>query len=433
MVKINFIKIGFAGLLFGLLFGQQVGGGPQKVDGVAAVVGERVVLLSDVNQSLAMAVFQQKLDPQKDGVLIQELKNNIINTIVNRKVILAMAELDSVEVDEKEVDRTLQQQVDNIVQQAGGEEAAEAALGQPLRVFKREYWYDVRDMLVTQKYQQALISKININRGGVLDFYNQYQDSIPDFPTTAKIRHLLVNIEPSEEQIKKTKALLVDIKNKILSGESDFEEMAIQYSQDPSAKQGGGSLGFVKRGSLVTEFESVAFNLKAGEISDPVKTEFGYHIIETEEIRGDKINVRHILISPPITEQDESIAYKTASTFKDSSKNLEVFIGLVKKHSADEDTKKSGGNLGWINPDTYPIPEFGLVLNQIKKGECAGPVRTDLGYHLIWLETIKPGGRADLIKHWTEIETMALNRKQAEWFEVWINKSKKDLYISISE
>ena len=143
MVKINFIKIGFAGLLFGLLFGQQVGGGPQKVDGVAAVVGERVVLLSDVNQSLAMAVFQQKLDPQKDGVLIQELKNNIINTIVNRKVILAMAELDSVEVDEKEVDRTLQQQVDNIVQQAGGEEAAEAALGQPLRVFKREYWYDV--------------------------------------------------------------------------------------------------------------------------------------------------------------------------------------------------------------------------------------------------------------------------------------------------
>ena len=433
MVKINFIKIGFACLLFGLLFGQQVGGGPQKVDGVAAIVGERVVLLSDVNQSLAMAVFQQKLDPQKDGVLIRELKNNIINTIVNRKVILAMAELDSVEVDEKEVDRTLQQQVDNIVQQAGGEEAAEAALGQPLRVFKREYWYDVRDMLVTQKYQQTLISKININRGGVLDFYNQYQDSIPDFPTTAKIRHLLVNIEPSEEQIKKTKALLVDIKNKILSGESGFKEMAIQYSQDPSAKQGGGSLGFVKRGSLVTEFESVAFNLKAGEISDPVKTEFGYHIIETEEIRGDKINVRHILISPPITEQDESIAYKTASTFKDSSKNLEVFMGLVKKHSADEDTKKSGGNLGWINPDTYPIPEFGLVLNQIKKGECAGPVRTDLGYHLIWLETIKPGGRADLIKHWTEIETMALNRKQAEWFEVWINKSKKDLYISISE
>ena len=433
MVKINFIKAGFAALLFGLLFGQQVGGGPQKVDGVAAIVGEKVVLLSDVNQSLAMAVFQQKLDPRKDVLLIQELKNNIINTIVNRKVILAMAELDSVEVDEKEVDRTLQQQIDNIVQQAGGEEAAEVALGQPLRVFKREYWYDVRDMLITQKYQQTLISKININREGVLAFYNQYQDSIPDFPTTAKIRHLLVNIEPNKEQIRKTKNLLVGIKDKILSGKNSFEEMAIQYSQDPSAKRAGGSLGFVKRGNLVTEFESVAFNLKPGEISDPVKTEFGYHIIETEEIRGDKINVRHILITPPITEQDESMAYKTASGFKDSSETLSAFIGLVKKHSADEDTKKSGGNLGWINPSTYPIPEFGLVLNQIKSGECAGPIRTDLGYHLVWLEALKPGGPADLTKHWTEIETMALNNKQAGWFEVWINKSKKDLYISINK
>ena len=141
-------------LFGGFVFNQQVGLPAQKVDGVAAIVGDRVVLLSDVNQSLAMAVFQQKLDPRRDGLKIQKIKDNIVNTIVNRKVILAMAELDSIEVDDKEVDRTLQQQVDNIVQQAGGEEAAEAALGQPLRVFKREYWYDVQDMLITQKYQQ---------------------------------------------------------------------------------------------------------------------------------------------------------------------------------------------------------------------------------------------------------------------------------------
>ena len=300
-------------LFGGFALTQQAGLPAQKVDGVAAIVGDRVVLLSDVNQSLAMAVFQQKLDPRRDGLKIQKIKDNIINTIVNRKVILAMAELDSIEVDDKEVDRTLQQQVDNIVQQAGGEEAAEAALGQPLRVFKREYWYDVQDMLITQKYQQTLISKINISRGEVEGFYYQYRDSIPAFPTTAKIRHLLINIEPSEDQVLKTKNLLIDIKGKILSGEKTFEEMALKYSQDPSVKQGAGSLGFVKRGNLVTAFESVAFNLSAGEISDPVKTEFGYHIIETEEVRGDKINVRHILITPPVTEKDESRTYKQAS------------------------------------------------------------------------------------------------------------------------
>ena len=177
-------------LICGSVFAQSSVG--QKIDGVAAVVGDRVVLMSDVNQSLAMAVFQQKLDPRTDGLKIQKLKDNIINTIVNRKVILIMAELDSIEVDDKEVDRTLQQQIDNIVQQAGSEEAAEVALGQPLRGFKREYWYDVKDMLITQKYQRTLMSGVSVNRDAVELFFNTYKDSIPSFPTTAKIRHLLV-------------------------------------------------------------------------------------------------------------------------------------------------------------------------------------------------------------------------------------------------
>ena len=415
---------------FSTTFSQNTVG--QKIDGIAAVVGDRVVLMSDVNQSLAMAVFQQKLDPRKDGLKIQRLKNDIINTIVNRKVVLIMAELDSVEVDDKEVDRTLQQQVDNIIQQAGGEEAAEAALGQPLRVFKREYWYDVKDMLITQKYQRTLMSKVRVNKSDVESFFNSYKDSIPIFPTTAKIRHLLIDVEPGGEQIKKTTDLLKEIRMKILNKENTFAEMALKYSQDPSAKQAGGSLGFLKRGTLVTEFESVAFNLKPGEISEPVKTDFGYHIIETEEIRGDKINVRHILITPPTTEADESKAYKKAQALKDSSLTLNTFIENVKKHSKDEETRESGGNLGWINPKTYPIPEFGMILNQIESGVCAGPVRTDLGYHLVWLEAFKPGGRANLSKHWTEIESMALNQKQSKWFEVWIEKSKKNVYISIN-
>ena len=415
-----------------VLFGAQEQN-QQKIDGVAAVVGDKVVLSSDVNQSLAMAVFQQKLDPRRDAGIIKTLKENIINTIVNRKVVLIMAELDSIEVDEKEVDRSLQQQIDNIVQQAGGEDAAETALGQPLRVFKREYWYDVRDMLITQKYQQTLMSKVSVNRSDVERFYNTYKDSIPDFPTTAKIRHLLIKIEPNDEQVLKTTNLLRSIKKKILKGEKTFEEMALQYSQDPSAKNAGGSLGFMKRGTLVTEFESVAFNLKPGEISDPVKTQFGYHIIETQEIRGDKINARHILLTPPITEKDESFAYKKAATLKDSSKSLDDFLGLVETHSADMETNNSGGNLGWINPQTYPIPEFGMVLGQINNGECAGPIRTEIGYHLVWLESIKLGGPAELKKHWTEIETMALNQKQASWYELWINKSKQSVYISINE
>ena len=172
-------------------------------------------------------------------------------------------------------------------------------------------------------------------------------------------------------------------------------------------------------------------NLRAAISSATLQYGTNY-ALETEEIRGDKINVRHILITPPTTEADESKAYKKAQALKDSSLTLNSFIEKVKKHSKDEETRESGGNLGWINPKTYPIPEFGMILNQIESGVCAGPVRTDLGYHLVWLEAFKPGGRANLSKHWTEIESMALNQKQSKWFEMWIEKSKKNVYISIN-
>ena len=403
----------------------------QTIDGVAAIVGDKTILKSDINQALSMAIFQQKLDPNKNADKILQLKKDIIRSVVNRKVILVMAELDSVVVQDKDVDRTLEEQINNIVAQAGGEEAAEKALGQPLRVFRREYWYDIKDMMVAQKYQQELIGKISINKGGVVNFFNSYRDSIPPFPTTVKLRHLLVKIEPGVEQIDKTVILLKSLREKILKGETTFESVAAQYSQDPGSKNSGGGLGFVRRGNLVTEFESVAFTLKPGEISLPVKTEFGYHIIETEAILGEKIKVRHVLISPPLTDKDETSAYNRALSLKDSSKTLAEFISTIKEHSMDSQTKDGGGNLGWVDPNTYPIPEFGMVLGQINPNECAGPVQSEYGYHLLWVEATKRGGRADLSKHWNEIETLALNKKRGDWFEGWVLDARKNFYINI--
>ena len=405
----------------------------QIIDGVAAVVGNRVVLNSDINQTLAMTIFQQKLDPQKDVNKISLLRKQIVKTTVDRKVVLIMAELDSIVVADKEVDRALNQQVDNIVSQAGGEEAAEKALGQPLRVFKREYWYEIKDLLTTQKYQQTLMQKVSVSRNDVLGFFEAYKDSIPPFPSTIKLKHLLIKVVPDSSQEQKTVAFLNDLRGRLIKKTSTFESLAADYSQDPGSKNSGGSLGFVRRGSLVTPFESIAFNLNPGEISKPIKTDFGYHIIETQEIRGDRIKVRHILMSPPTTEKDESSAYQKAIAIKDSSSSLSVFVDLVKKHTMDEQTKKSGGSLGWIDPGTYPIQEFSAVLGSIDLGVCAGPVRTDLGYHLLWVEAVRPGGKASLKNHWSEIEAIALNKKKADWFKGWITESRGDVFIHINK
>ena len=207
----------------------------QNIDGVAAIVGDKLILTSDINQSLAMEIFRQKLEPQRDQLKILQLKNQIIESIVSRKVILAMAELDSVEVGDKDVDRALDQQVNNIITQAGSEQAAEKALGQPLRTFRREYWYDVRDMLVTQKYQQTLIGGVSINREGVGRFFKTFKDSIPPFPTTVKLRHLLMKINPSEKQIEKTTSFLKDLRTQLLDKKLSFSEAALSYSQDPGS------------------------------------------------------------------------------------------------------------------------------------------------------------------------------------------------------
>ena len=405
----------------------------QIIDGVAAVVGDRVVLNSDINQTLAMTIFQQKLDPQKDVNKISLLRKQIVKTTVDRKVVLIMAELDSVVVADKEVDRALDQQVDNIVSQAGGEEAAEKALGQPLRVFKREYWYEIKDLLTTQKYQQTLMQKVSVSRNDVLGFFEAYKDSIPPFPSTIKLKHLLIKVVPDSSQEQKTVAFLNDLRGRLIKKTSTFESLAADYSQDPGSKNSGGSLGFVRRGSLVTPFEVVAFNLSPGEISKPVKTDFGYHIIETQEIRGDRIKVRHILMSPPTTEKDESDAYLKAVALKDSSSSLSLFVEMIKKHTMDEKTKKSGGSLGWINPEEYPIQEFSAVLGGLDRNVCAGPIRTDLGYHLVWIEAVRPGGKASLANHWSEIETIALNKKKTEWFKSWVDDARQNVFIHINE
>lgn len=404
----------------------------QTIDGVAAVVGDKVILTSDINRSLSMAVFQQGLDPQRDGAKILSLKKQILQSSVDGKVVLAMAELDSVEVGDKEIERALEQQINNIVAQAGGEEAAEKALGQPLRTFRREYWYDVKDMLITQKYQQTLISKVSINKEGVFDFFKTYKDSIPPFPTTVKLRHLLIKPTPSEDQVEKTLSLLKQLRQNVLDKKNTFEELAAQYTQDPGSKNTGGSLGFVRRGTLVSPFEAAAFTLQPGEISMPVKTEFGYHIIETEEIRGDRIKVRHILMSPPTTEQDESIAYNRALVLKDSSQTISEFISITRAHSMDDQTSDGGGSLGWIDPNKYPVPEFGMVLGQINPNECAGPVRSELGYHLLWVEASRPGGSPDIDKHWSQIENIALNKKKGDWFKGWVVSSRENFFIHIN-
>ena len=401
------------------------------VDGVAAIVGEHIVLKSDVAQLVNIAAVQQRLNPSTDMEKLLILQQNTVRSIIDQKIILEMAAVDSIVVEDKEVDMALDQQIEMFVSQSGSEERAEEMLGQSLKSFRREFWYEMRDRLTTERYQQALINKINVNRDDVESFFITYKDSLPLFPSLIKTRHLLIPVVAGEESSNDVYEALVEIKKQILDGGS-FEELAKLHSQDPGSRQNGGSLGYVRRGSLVPEFESVAFSQNVGVVSDIIKTQFGYHVVETEEKLGDKIKVRHILLIPKISEEDESKAYRFALTLKDSASSLADFKRLVFSHSTDKQTREIGGDLGWINPNNSPIPELSQVFSLLEIGTCSLPVQTEQGYHLFWVDSFREGGKPSLSTHWPEIENMALNYKRSQWYEGWISKARERFFVQIN-
>ena len=419
----------FLFFFFSVLFSQS---GAPFVDGVAAIVEDKIVLKSDLNQMVNMMAIQQKIKPSENSFRFLKLRDAVLGSMIDQKILLEMAEEDTtIEVGEKEVDKSLDQQIDNIIMQAGSKKEAEKLLGQSIKSFRSEFWFDMKDKIISEKYQQKMLSKIKTTKEDVLFFYDTYKDSLPLFPTEVKVRHILIKTQPRDSVKKETVTLLNKIKEKIKVGES-FSSLAETYSVDPGSKKKGGNLGWVKRGSLLKNFEERVFTIKTNTVSDPIETEVGYHILEVFERKGDRARVRHILISPQITKKDEALAFDFANKIKDSCLTVDLFKKYSEKYSKDTQTASVGGDLGWIVPGSYPIKEIGQAIGLIKKGECSFPVVTSFGFHLLWLEKIKPGGKPSLINHWAKIEIMTLNNKKMVWYENWIKEVKKEYYIKIS-
>ena len=403
------------------------------LEGVSAVVGNTVILKSDVSQLVSMTALQNKIDINKDPSVLKKLQVHALENLVNRQIILEMAKLDSVEVKDKDVNEALDRQVENIISQAGSIETAEEYLGQSINSYRRDYWIDIRDLLITEQYQFSLINKININRDGVVRFYEEYRDSLGFLPTLYRINHIQLSIQPSNKSLSAALSKINDIRNRIISGES-FHSLAVAHSEDPGNSFRGGGLGYVERGSLVSEFEAVAFTQEAGLISKPILTEFGYHIIETLDRKGEKSKIRHILIKPRITESDETISYNLALALKDSAVNFNIFKQLAGLYSDDESTKKIGGDLGWVDISNFPLPELTKAVQTMSSLQvCSFPIKTSAGHHLIWISGVRPGGKPNLADHWPDVEKMALNHKKSVWFEVWLEQAASRLFISINE
>ncbi|MFQ6607831.1 MAG: peptidylprolyl isomerase [Fidelibacterota bacterium] len=413
-------------LNFNMYFGQQA------LDGIAAIVGEKIILKSEVAQIVQMSALNNGLDPQGDSPQLVELTQNVLQSLIDQKIVLSIAEAESVVVSKQEVDAALDLHVASVVSRVGSEEKIEDIFGKSLRELKRQLWPEIRDQLIVERFQSQMLSDIVISRKEVEKFFSEYKDSLGVLPELYDLQWLHLTITPGWTTKQKTIEKLKNLRSRILGGE-DFASLAKQFSQDPGSAKNGGELGFTARGTLVPEYEEIAINLSDGEISDVVETPFGYHIIQTIGRMGEKINTRHILLIPQPSEADEDSVYTLAKSLADSIHNTKDLAVYATQYSDDKSSKKLGGRLGYRDISSLPYPGLEHLLPSLPLKEVSDPVWVETAYVILAVIDVRPGGVPTLEDHWTQIESYALEKKKSDIFVNWLSKASSTVFTKTFE
>ncbi|MFH0883099.1 MAG: peptidylprolyl isomerase, partial [bacterium] len=401
--------------------------GHTLVDRVLATVNDEIILESEVLQFVQDIILRNR-SMYSSPEQITALSNQILNELINQKILLAIAEEDTnIKVEDREIDQTLDQRINQIVQELGSEEALALYYGKPIRQIRREFRKQVRDNLKIDRLRSRKLQSVSVNKSEVEDYFQLNRDQLPTLPERFHLAHILVQIQPTEEATKRAKAL-ADSLFRVLMTSGNFEDLAMKYSDDRSTGAKGGLLGTTQRGDLVPEYESVAFGLNEGEISEPIRSRFGFHIIRLNWRRGEKINSSHILISLRPTDADGDRAVEKASGLYTRIQNGEDFATLAKEYSDDKDNASQGGDLGWFDVNQLR-PDFKNVVTTLDSGEVSQPFRTQLGIHLLKLLAKEPERPLDLKNDWDRISRLAQVEKQEQVYNRWVEDLKKNVYI----
>ena len=406
--------------------------GQEVLDRIIAIVDDNIILQSELDQYTIQFALQSGIDPRRNPRKIEELRKKVLDQLIVQKVLLVVAKEDSIEIEQSQVDKLLEQQIDGMIQQLGSPEKLEEYFGTSLRRIRKNFRKEIEENLLVKSLEQQRFAQIPISRREVIEFYRTMKDSLPAFPTRVHISHILVPVQPSPDAREKALQKIREVQKKLQEG-ADFAELAREYSDDPGSASRGGDLGFTRRGEFVRPFEEVAFNLQIGEISDVVETQFGYHIIQLLDRRGEKIRARHILAQVPVTEDDERRTVRFLDSLRTAILEGKLtFAEAAKQFSYDETTKEKGGDLGWFEVPQLQVQEFREAVLRLNPGEISEPIKTQFGYHLVLLNEKEAARKLDLEKDWEQIANFARAHKRNKEFQKWVEKIKQDLYIKIN-
>lgn len=446
--KINENKNRMKKLLFTLLLACSIVGVKAQdnvIDEVVWVVGDDAILRSDVeSQRLYMLNSGEKLDGDPYCVIPEQM--------AIQKLYLNQAKIDSVEVPEAQVIQSVEQWMNFVINQIGSKEKVEEYFNKKLPQIKEERTETIREQQIVQEMQRKLVGEIKLTPSEVRRYFNDIpQDSLPNIPSTVEVQIITMEPKIPMEEVDAIKSRLREFTEQVTSGEREFSALARLYSEDPESAKRGGELGFTGKALLAPEFANVAFNLNDPKrVSQIVQTEFGYHIIQLIEKRGDRINCRHILLKPKVSDSEltKTLA-KMDTLYNDLQANKFSFEEAATFLSADKDTRNNRGlmvnqnyesaNNGTPKFEMQELPqEVGKVVYEMKVGEISKPFTMINKSQkevvaIVKLKARTEAHKANLAEDYQALKAIVENKKKEELLNEWIKKQQKTTYVRISD
>jgi peptidyl-prolyl cis-trans isomerase SurA len=408
------------------------------IDKVIAVVGNNAILYSDVENQYIQMLNKEKYE----GI---DLKCSIFEELVYQNLLLHQAEMDSVTVSDKEVESEMDRRLRYFINQVGGEKKLESYFNKSIIEIKSDLRKSIRKQMIAERMQDKIVGKIKVTPTDVRNFYKSLpEDSIPVVDEQYEYQQIVIYPVVSEKDKLATKEKIEEIRKRILNGE-DFTVLAVLYSEDPGTAMKGGELGFFSRNEMVPEFSAAAFKLKEGEVSPVVETDFGYHIIQLIERRGEQINARHILLTVKGSYEEQIKAQrKIEDIYKKILADSISFSKAVTLYSMDKATANNQGLA--INPYTQTTkieknfidPATLQQLEKLSVGQVS-PVfefydeKGKKGYKIVKLKAKYSSHKANLKDDYYLLQQLAQEHIRQETIKKWVERKMKNTYITIDE
>lgn len=399
-------------------------------DRIIAVVGNDIILESDLQYQMQMYARQNNLTSMSPVIAQQ-----IFQQMITDKIILAKAEQDSIEVKDEEVNRELEYRLKSLIQQVGSEERIQEIYGMPLVKIRLTLKEDlIKKMMSDKLRRKKFTSQTKVTDKEVRDFYNDYKDSLPPAPEEFELYHIFKSRKLTEQEKQLSKETALKILDSIKAG-IDFSELAKRNSDDKGSAVNGGDLGFAKKGIFVKEFEEALYGLDLNEVSEVVETEFGYHIIKLTEKKGDQLRAQHILVSFKKLESSDFETIALLNSIKDSiSAGRFTFEEGAKRYSEDKETSEKGGYIGFVpveKLDSNYVEEIRLLNNN----DISKPLKVgddmNYGYELLKVTGKNEPHKLTLETDFDRIKKYATVFKENKHYEDWIEELKKSIYVDI--